>query len=214
MVDEKTNEIRCPICNGKIYFYSIDVAKYEVVPEDIYSYVDALEEYRSIAFCEDCDKSPAVFLSAEPLERYVAYFSSRNHIHADLDEVPNERVKNLAKDVVDFSLRLFSFISSHYATWYSVPEKTWNNISSGVEIRNGSVWIGEGFLHIFLSRKGSLHVYKENGKYKVFVLADNKDILRALDSREIADALDKILSTIKLELERLKIIVSIEEMFG
>jgi hypothetical protein len=212
--DEEKGEVHCPICNGRIHFYSLDVTEYEVVPEDIYNYVDALENYRVIAVCEGCEKNLAMFLSEEPLKRYVTYYSSKSHIYADLDELPNEKVKSLARGVIDLSMQLFSFAVSHYEMWYNVPEKTWKNISSGIEVQNGSVWVGEGFLHIFLSGKGSLHIYNESGKYKVFALADNKDILYVLDNKEIADAFDKFLSILKTEMERLKTIASLEELFG
>ena len=219
MVDAKEEgekEVCCPICNGngKIYFYSLDVAEYEVIPEDIFNYVSFLEVHRSIAVCEGCEENFAMFLSEEPLKRYVTYYSSKKHIYADLDELPNENVKELAKGIVDLSLQLFSFISSHHVMWYNIPEKTWQNISSGVEIKDGSVWIGEGFLHVFLSGKGSLHIYKEGDKYRVFMLADNKDILYVLDSKEIIDALDKFLSIMRTEMEKLKAIVSLEELFS
>ncbi|MCI4407807.1 MAG: hypothetical protein JHC26_01855 [Thermofilum sp.] len=212
--DEERKRVLCPICNAKMYFYSLDVAEYTVVPDDIYNYVDFLEEYRSITICEGCEKNLAIFLSEEPLKRYVTYYSSRNHTYVDLDEIPNKNVKELAKEVVDLSLQLFSFIFSHYETWYNIPEKTWQNISSDIKIQDGFVCIGEGFLHIFLSGKGSLHIYKEKGKYRVFMLTNNEDILNVLNDKEIIDALDKFLSIIKTEMERLKAIASLEELFG
>jgi hypothetical protein len=128
--------------------------------------------------------------------------------------LPNENVKRLAKDIVDLSLQLFSFVFSHYRPWYNIPEKTWQNISSSIEIQNGFVCIGEGFLHIFLSGKGSLHIYKDKDKYKVFILTNNKDILNVLNDKEVIDALDKFLSILKTEMERMKTIITIEELFG
>jgi hypothetical protein len=214
MSDVEENEIHCPRCNGKIFFYALDLVEYEVVPRDVLNYVDMQSEYRSVAICDGCEHNTIIFLSEESLNRYVDNFDSRSHIYADLDEVPYEEIKSLIKDVVDAGLRLFSFIFSHYTTWYSVPEKTWNVVSENIEIRDGFICIGEGFLHFFFRGKGSLHIYKEKDKYKVFILADNKDILRYLNNEEIVNVLNKLLSSLKLELERLKIIASLEKVLG
>jgi uncharacterized protein with PIN domain len=56
--DGERNGIRCPICGGKMYFYSLDVTEYKVDPVNIYEYVDVLEEYRSVTICEGCEKKP------------------------------------------------------------------------------------------------------------------------------------------------------------
>ena len=214
MVDEEENKIRCPLCDGKIFYYALDLVEFEVVPVDVLNYVDLQSEYRSVAICDGCEYNTIMFLSEEPLNKYVDNFDSKSHIYADLDEVPYEEVKSLIKDVIDANLKLFSFIFSHYATWYSVPEKTWNIISENMEIRDGFICIGEGFLHFFFRGKGSLHIYKEKDKCKVFMLADNKDILRYLSNEEIVNVLNKLLSSLRLELERLKIIASLEEVLG
>jgi len=214
MVDEEENKIRCPLCDGKIFYYALDLVEFEVVPVDVLNYVDLQSEYRSVAICDGCEYNTIMFLSEEPLNKYVDNFDSKSHIYADLDEVPYEEVKSLIKDVIDANLKLFSFIFSHYATWYSVPEKTWNIISENMEIRDGFICIGEGFLHFFFRGKGSLHIYKEKDKCKVFMLADNKDILRYLSNEEIVNVLNKLLSSLKLELERLRVIVSFEEVLG
>jgi hypothetical protein len=214
MGDEEENKIYCPRCNGKIFYYALDLVEFEVVPEDVLDYVDLQSEYRSVAICDGCEDNTIIFLSEKPLNKYVDNFDSRRHIYADLDDVPYEEIKSLIKDVVDAGLRLFSFIFSHYATWYSVPEKTWNVVSENIEIRDGFICIGEGFLHFFFRGKGSLHIYKEKDKYKVFILADNKDILHYLNNEEIVSVLNKLLSSMKLELERLKIIASLEKVLG
>lgn len=212
--DEEENEICCPICNGKMFFYTLDVLEYEVVPEEVYNYVDSSEDYRTITVCEGCEENFAMFLSEEPLKRYVAFYDSKSHLYADLDEISNKKVKELAKNIVDLSLQLLRLVSSYYRPWYNIPEKTWQNISSVIEIQNGFVCIGEGFLHIFISGKGSLHIYKEKEKYKVFMLTNDKDILNILDNKEVVDALDKFLSILKIEMERMKTIIAIEELFG
>jgi len=215
MGDEEENEIYCPLCEGKIFYYALDLVEFEVVPRDVLNYVDLQSEYRSVAICDGCEYNTIIFLSEEPLDNYVYNFDSKSHIYADLDEVPYEKIKLLIKDVVDASLQLFSFIFSRYKTWYSVPEKTWDVVSENIMIRNGFICIGEGFLHFFFRGKGSLHVYKEKDKYRVFILADNKDILHYLNNnKEIVGVLNKLLSSLKLELERLKIIASLEEVFG